>query len=158
IIGVCISPFPLITAYVAANTSDVTLIPWVALSQLCRKILRRNSHSAIANPSSAEQLELVAADKANSDSVSTNPASVSYFKRPDHIIAIRRSVDEVAMRWLHLLGLPVIAAVGLYTLIDKRGELMTKVFAEAFLDNCANAFMPFAWVPQVVVNYQAKAG
>ncbi|KAJ2459018.1 hypothetical protein GGI02_005935, partial [Coemansia sp. RSA 2322] len=114
--------------YVAANTSDITLVPWVALSQLCRKIFRRNSHSAIANPSSVEQFELIEADKADSDSVSTNPASVSCFKRPGHVIATRRSVDEVAMRWLHLLGLPAIAAVGLYTLIEQRRELMIKAF------------------------------
>ncbi|KAJ2005725.1 hypothetical protein H4R26_001810, partial [Coemansia thaxteri] len=128
VVGLAFTLDLLIMVYVAANTSDITLVPWVALSQLCRKIFRRNSHSAIANPSSVEQFELIEADKADSDSVSTNPASVSCFKRPGHVIATRRSVDEVAMRWLHLLSLPAIAAVGLYTLIEQRRELMIKAF------------------------------
>ncbi|KAJ2470091.1 hypothetical protein EV174_006161, partial [Coemansia sp. RSA 2320] len=64
-------------AYVAANTSDITLVPWVALSQLCRKMFGRNSLPAIANSASAQQLAPTASEKAAPDSTDTSPASVS---------------------------------------------------------------------------------
>ncbi|KAJ2064965.1 hypothetical protein GGI17_000566 [Coemansia sp. S146] len=145
-------------AIIMAKLDDMTFAPWVALSLVCRKIFRRKPSSDIARSSSTQQLSLVAENKAELDSTSASAASNPYFRRPEPIIAIRREVDDIAMRWVHLLTIPVIAMVVLYMLVDQKGQFWSLEFIEGVFALSTRVFFCVAWLPQIIVNYRTKSG
>ncbi|KAJ2409546.1 hypothetical protein GGI10_004678, partial [Coemansia sp. RSA 2530] len=81
-----------------------------------------------------------------------------YFRRPEPVIAIRREVDEITMRWIHLLALPVIGLVTVCMLVDQKGKFWSSEFIELVLSWSSLIFQCVAWVPQIVVNYKTKSG
>ncbi|KAJ1904074.1 hypothetical protein LPJ71_004962 [Coemansia sp. S17] len=145
-------------ALAVAKLDDMTFAPWVALSRLCCKIFRRKPLPDIARSSSAQQLSLIAENKDEFDSTSVNAVSNPYFRRPEPVISIRREVDDIAMRWVHLLTLPVIAAVALCMLVDQKGKFWTWEFIEGVLAWNSCIFLCIAWLPQIIVNYKTKSG
>ncbi|KAJ2028001.1 hypothetical protein IWW57_002360, partial [Coemansia sp. S610] len=71
---------------------------------------------------------------------------------------IRRSIDRVALRWVHLLGLPLIAIVALYGLVLQDKKLLSLGFIASTSRLSSRAFFFVAWLPQVIVNYKTKSG
>ncbi|KAJ2873991.1 hypothetical protein GGH93_002791 [Coemansia aciculifera] len=155
---ILLQPEIVAVVFIASKLDDMTFAPWVALSQLCRKIFRRKPLPDIARSSSAQQLSLITEDKDELDSTATSAVSNPYFRRPEPVIAIRRGVDEIAMRWVHLLTLPVIAMVVLYLLIDQKGEFWSLEFIEGVFAWSSLLFFCVAWLPQIIVNYKTKSG
>ncbi|KAJ2743445.1 hypothetical protein GGI20_003743 [Coemansia sp. BCRC 34301] len=136
----------------------MTFAPWVALSQLARKVLKRETKADFARVSSDQQLALSAIHKAKLDLVEASTSSNAYFRRPKSIIATRRRVDEVAMRLIHLLSLPVIAAVALYLFAFQQNRLWSAAFVGELLCKSTHVFYCVAWLPQIIINYNAKSG
>ncbi|KAJ2060382.1 hypothetical protein GGI17_003755 [Coemansia sp. S146] len=155
---ILLQPEIVAVVFIASKLDDMTFAPWVALSQLCRKIFRRKPLPDIARTSSVQQLLLVAENKDELDSTATNAVSNPYFRRPESVISIRRRVDEIAMRWVHLLTLPVIAMVVLYMLVDQKGEFWSLEFVEGIFAWSSCVFFSIAWLPQIIVNYKTKSG
>ncbi|KAJ2029886.1 hypothetical protein H4S03_007277 [Coemansia sp. S3946] len=155
---IVLKPELVAAAFIATRLDDMTFAPWVALSHLCRKIFRRKPSPDIARSSSAQQLSLIAENKEELDSTSVSVASNPYFRQPEPVIAIRREVDDIAMRWVHLLTLPVIAAVALCMLVDQKGKLWSWAFVEGVFAWSTRVFFCVAWLPQIIVNYKTKSG
>ncbi|KAJ2072110.1 hypothetical protein GGH13_002910 [Coemansia sp. S155-1] len=155
---IVLKPELVAAAFIAAKLDDMKFAPWVALSQLCRRIFRRRPSPDIARSSSAQQLSLIAENKDEFDSTSVSVASNPYFRQPEPVIAIRREVDDIAMRWVHLLTLPVIAAVALCMLVDQKGKFWSWAFVEGVFAWSTRVFFCVAWLPQIIVNYKAKSG
>ncbi|KAJ2862158.1 hypothetical protein GGH94_004455 [Coemansia aciculifera] len=151
-------PLLIAMAFVAAKLDDMTLAPWAALSQMCRKIFRRKPSSDIARSSSMQQLSLVAENKAELNSTSVSAVSNPYFRRPEPIIAIRREIDEIAMRWVYLLTIPVIALMVLYMLVDQGGKFWSLEFIEGVFTWSSRIFFCASWLPQIIINYKTKSG
>ncbi|KAJ2824492.1 hypothetical protein GGI24_003391 [Coemansia furcata] len=136
----------------------MTFAPWLALSRLLSKIFRRKPSPGPARSSSAQLLVLAAESKGGSNSADTSATSNPYFRRPESVIAIRRGVDDIAMRWINLLMLPVIAMVALYLLVEQKIEFWSLEFIEGTMAWSSQVFYCAAWVPQIVVNYKTKSG
>ncbi|KAJ2063965.1 hypothetical protein GGI17_001320 [Coemansia sp. S146] len=145
-------------AFIAAKLDDKTLAPWVALSQMCRKIFRCKSSPEIARSSSTQQLSLVAENKAELDSTLADAASNPYFRRPEPIIAIRREVDDITMLWVYLLTLPVIAMAALYMLVGQGCKFWSLEFIEGVFTWSSHVFFCVSWLPQIIINYKTKSG
>ncbi|KAJ2031598.1 hypothetical protein IWW57_000637 [Coemansia sp. S610] len=145
-------------ALVAANLDDMTFAPWVALSRLCSRIFRRKPSPDTASSLSEQQLVLAAESKGELDSTEIDLQPNPYFRRPEPVIAIRREVDEIAMRWIHLLALPVIGLVAVCMLVDQKGKFWSSEFIELVLSWSSLIFQCVAWVPQIVINYKTKSG
>ncbi|KAJ1815084.1 hypothetical protein LPJ60_005841 [Coemansia sp. RSA 2675] len=143
---------------VAANLDDMTFAPWVALSRLCSRIFRRKPSLGTASSSSEQQLMLAAESKGELDSTEIDLQPNPYFRRPEPVIAIRREVDEITMRWIHLLALPVIGLVTVCILVDQKGMFWSSEFIELVLSWSSLIFQYVAWVPQIVINYKTKSG
>ncbi|KAJ2062068.1 hypothetical protein GGI08_002734 [Coemansia sp. S2] len=157
-IGIILMPGLAITAFLAANLDDMAFAPWAVLSQLVLKIVRRKASPDATRSLAAQQLALAVEGHAESDLAETSTKSNSYFRRPEPIIAIRRSVDKVAMRWIHLLSLPTIAIVALYILFLHEDRLLSWGFVTNVLTRSTHVFSFVTWLPQVIVNYRAKSG
>ncbi|KAJ2041525.1 hypothetical protein IW146_000288 [Coemansia sp. RSA 922] len=158
IIGIILMPGLAITAFLAANLDDMAFAPWASLSQLVRKIFRRKASPDATRSLAAQQLALAVEGHAESDLAEASTKSNSYFRRPEPIIAIRRSVDKVAMRWIHLLSLPTIAIVALYILFLYEDRLLSWDFVTNVLTRSTHVFSFVTWLPQIIVNYRAKSG
>ncbi|KAJ2781924.1 hypothetical protein GGI18_003674, partial [Coemansia linderi] len=141
-----------------ANLDDMTFAPWVALSRLCSRIFRRKPSPDTASSLSEQQLMLAAESKGELDSTEIDLQPNPYFRRPEPVIAIRREVDEIAMRWIHLLALPVIGLVAVCMLVDQKGKFWSSEFIELVLSWSSLIFQCVAWVPQIVINYKTKSG
>ncbi|KAJ1818248.1 hypothetical protein LPJ60_004419 [Coemansia sp. RSA 2675] len=141
-----------------ANLDDMTFVPWVALSRLCSWIFRRKPSPDTASSSSEQQLMLAAESKGELDSTEIDLQPNPYFRRPEPVIAIRREVDEIAMRWIHLLALPVIGLVTVCMLINQKGKFWSSEFIELVLFWCSLILKCIMWVPQIIINYKTKSG
>ncbi|KAJ2740946.1 hypothetical protein GGI19_007019, partial [Coemansia pectinata] len=97
-------------------------------------------------------------NKAELDSTSASAASNPYFRRPEPIIAIRREVDEIAMRWVYLLAIPVIALMVLYMLVGQGCKFWSLEFIEGVFTWSSRIFFCASWLPQIIVNYKTKSG
>ncbi|KAJ2095030.1 hypothetical protein GGI09_005082 [Coemansia sp. S100] len=155
---IVLKPELVAAAFIAAKLDDMTFAPWVALSQLCRRIFWRRPSPDIARSSSAQQLSLIAENKEELDSTSVSVASNPYFRQPEPVIAIRREVDDIAMRWVHLLTLPVIAMSALYMLVEQGGKFWSWAFIEGVFAWSTRVFFCVAWLPQIIINYKTKSG
>ncbi|KAJ2331925.1 hypothetical protein GGI00_003033, partial [Coemansia sp. RSA 2681] len=143
---------------VATALDDMTFAPWVALSWLLRKVFRRKSPQSLDRSSSTQRLALVAESKTEFDSTDANLTSNPYFRRSEPIIAARRGVDDIAMRWIHLLAFPIIATAAVYSLFAQEADFWSLDFVEYLLIYSEFAFISLAWLPQIVVNYKTKSG
>ncbi|KAJ2751945.1 hypothetical protein GGI19_004150 [Coemansia pectinata] len=157
-IGVLLMPGLAITVLIAANLDDMAFAPWTVLLRLISKICRRKASPDVARSSSAQQLALSAEGQTEFDSAETSTTSNSYFRRPEAITAIRRSVDRVAMRWIHLLSIPIIAVIALYILVLQEDKLLSLGFVRNVVARSTRIFFFVAWLPQIIVNYRAKSG
>ncbi|KAJ2830890.1 hypothetical protein FBU31_002408, partial [Coemansia sp. 'formosensis'] len=101
---------------------------------------------------------LAAEVKTKSDMAERSRMINPYFRRSEPIIAIRRSVDQVAMRWIHLLSIPTIAVIALYVLILRDDLLLSLGFVGSVVTVSSQVFFFVAWLPQIIVNYRAKSG
>ncbi|KAJ2810254.1 metalloprotease, partial [Coemansia furcata] len=151
-------PEIVVVVFLAAKLDDMAFAPWLALSRLFSKIFRRKPSPVLARSSSAQLLVLAAESKDESNSADTSATSNPYFRRPESVIAIRRGVDDIAMRWINLLTLPVIAMVALYLLVDQQIEFWSLEFLKGTMAWSSQVFYCAAWVPQIVVNYKTKSG
>ncbi|KAJ2737382.1 hypothetical protein IW152_000106 [Coemansia sp. BCRC 34962] len=158
LVWILFQPGVAIMALIAANLDDMSFGPWVALLRLFSRTFRRTPLPDTTRSLSEQQLMLAAESKGGPDSTETNLKSNPYFRRPEPVIAIRREVDEIAMRWIHLLTLPVIVVVALYVLVDQKGRFWSLEFVDLVLSWSSFIFGCVVWVPQIVINYKTKSG
>ncbi|KAJ2056518.1 hypothetical protein GGI17_006152 [Coemansia sp. S146] len=157
-IGVLLMPGLAITALIAANLDDMAFAPWTVLSRLISKTCRQKASPDVARSSSAQQLALSAEGQTELDSAETSTTSNPYFRHPEAIAAISRSIDRGAMRWIHLLSIPIIAVIALYILVLQEDRLLSLGFSGNVVARSTHIFFFVAWLPQIIVNYKAKSG
>ncbi|KAJ2742402.1 hypothetical protein GGI20_004518 [Coemansia sp. BCRC 34301] len=143
---------------VASTLDDMTFGPWVALSRVFCRVFRRKSLPGLGRSPSAQQLALSAEDKTESNLTDVSALSNAYFRRPGPVIAARRSIDDIATHWVHLLALPAIALVAIYVAVDQGGRILSLDFVKGLLGWSAHILLSFAWLPQMIVNYKTKSG
>ncbi|KAJ2696393.1 hypothetical protein H4218_004630 [Coemansia sp. IMI 209128] len=146
------------------SMDGMTFAPLVALSRLFRLRAQHKPSSRAADQYFAQEKIPVPVDMGVLGSIAPEAvlpesASMSHSERLDPIVAIRRSVDEVAMYWLNLLSIPVVvAAVIFYTLLHFKFDLPLLEFAKEQSINVPRVIKFVAWLPQIIVNYKAKSG
>ncbi|KAJ2261582.1 hypothetical protein GGI01_002177 [Coemansia sp. RSA 376] len=148
-------PSLLVVTYMVISMDDMTFAPLAALSWLLRTLFWRKSLSSTTNQSSVHERTLVDTDKGGPDPVASEVAPYSHFNCRDPIVAIRQSIDESSMYWIHLLTIQVVATVVVYcqeynvSLLDIVNNIPI---------GCIRIIKSVAWLPQIIVNYKAKYG
>ncbi|KAJ2880079.1 hypothetical protein H4R27_004941 [Coemansia aciculifera] len=145
--------------YIGVNMDDMTFASLAGLSWLFHNLFWRKS-SPIATSQSSEQEQIpVATDKAVPDSAAPEVVPSSHSNIVDPVVAIRRSVDEVAMYWIHLLTIPeIVTAVVYHTLIRQEYSLSSLGIPNALLIGCMRIVKSVVWLPQIIMNYKVKSG
>ncbi|KAJ2898561.1 hypothetical protein IWW38_001341 [Coemansia aciculifera] len=153
-----LNPEFLAVVIVATFLDDMPFVPWVTLSRRVFGLFRRKTLPTLDRSSSAQQLMLVAESKAEAASTTVDATSNPYFRRPELVVATRQSVDDIAIRWLRLLSLPLIAITTVLVLIAQDGDYWSLDSAVSLISWIGHAFLLFTWVPQIFLNYKTKSG
>ncbi|KAJ2889858.1 hypothetical protein IWW38_004457 [Coemansia aciculifera] len=127
--------------------------PLVGLSSLFGKI----PFNAVSSSSEKQQAAVIS-DKDESDSITSDTTSTSHSAYTNPIASTRRSVDEVAVYWLHLLSILAVGMVSIYALLRQVGFFSSSGPICDLLTFYAFVVARFAWLPQIFVNYKAKSG
>ncbi|KAJ2081787.1 hypothetical protein GGI09_007571 [Coemansia sp. S100] len=137
--------------YIGVNMDDMTFAPLAGQSWLFHNIFWRKS--------SAQEPITVAMDKGVSDPAAPKDDRLSHTNSIDPVVAIRRSVDEVAMYWVHLLSIPAVVAAVVYHMLIRQDYSLTQLglFKELSI-GCIRIVQSVVWLPQIIVNYKAKSG
>ncbi|KAJ2056456.1 hypothetical protein GGI17_006179 [Coemansia sp. S146] len=148
-----------VVVHIGVNMDDMAFAPLAALSRLVHDLFWRKSLPSTTSQSSAQEQILVAMDKAVPDSAAPEVVPSSHSNLVDPIVAIRRSVDEVAMYRLYLSIIPtIVTAAVCYTLLPQEYSLSSLGYLKVFLIGCIRIIKSVAWLPQILVNYKAKSG
>ncbi|KAJ1917711.1 hypothetical protein LPJ71_001767, partial [Coemansia sp. S17] len=148
-------PSLLVVIYIVISMDDMTFAPLAALSWLLRTLFWCKSLPSTTNQSSVHERTLVDTDKGGPDPVTSEVAPYSHSNCRDPVVAIRQSIDESSMYWIHLLTIQVVATVVVYcqeynvSLIDIVNDLPI---------GGIRIIKSVAWLPQIIVNYKAKYG
>ncbi|KAJ2253529.1 hypothetical protein GGI13_002648 [Coemansia sp. RSA 455] len=148
-------PSLLVVAYIVISMDDMTFAQLAALSWLLRTLFRRKSLSSITNQSSAQEQAQVDTDKGGPDPVASEVAPYSHSNCRDHVVAIRQSIDESSMYWIHLLTIQVFATVVVYC---QEYNVSLPGIVNDIPIGCIRIVKSVAWLPQIIVNYKAKYG
>ncbi|KAJ2890748.1 hypothetical protein IWW38_003965 [Coemansia aciculifera] len=143
----------LFTIYVWMDMDDMSFDPLGGLLSLFGKILFN-----AASLTSEKQQAAAISDKDESDSIASDTTSTSQSAHTNPIVATRRSVDEVAMYWLHLLCLLTFGTLLIYALLRQVGFFLSFSPIRDLLAFYAPVVGGFAWLPQIFVNHKARSG
>ncbi|KAJ2061198.1 hypothetical protein GGI17_003233 [Coemansia sp. S146] len=146
-------------AIVGVTMDNMPFSPLAGLSWLVHNLFWRKLSPITTNQSPAQEQITVATDKAVPDSAIPEVAPLSHSNLVDPVVAIRRSVDEVAMYWLNLLTIPAIVTAAVYhTLLRQEYSLSSLGVPKDLLIGCIRIVKSVVWLPQILVNYKAKSG
>ncbi|KAJ1724705.1 hypothetical protein LPJ53_001066 [Coemansia erecta] len=90
----------------------------------------------------------------------TNIEDQTYFltKRARHIIKARKQVDNAALYWLTRLAVPILAAAAIFAGYSSDWKWVELDFVLGFIAALIHLTFWLQWLPQVLVNHQAKDG
>ncbi|KAJ2061542.1 hypothetical protein GGI17_003020 [Coemansia sp. S146] len=105
------------------------------------------------NQLSAQEQTPVVTDKVVPHPAVPEMAPMSHFNLVDPVVAICRSVDAVAMYWIHLLSILIFATVVVYCQ-EYNLSLLDIVNEPPMGYICV--IQSVVWLPQIIMNYNAK--
>ncbi|KAJ2368769.1 hypothetical protein IW150_005321, partial [Coemansia sp. RSA 2607] len=90
----------------------------------------------------------------------TNIEDEAYFmtKRAKQIIKARKQVDNAAVHWLKRLAVPILAATAIFAGYSNSWKWTELDFVLGFIAALIHLTFWLQWLPQVLVNFQAKDG
>ncbi|KAJ2056517.1 hypothetical protein GGI17_006151 [Coemansia sp. S146] len=148
-----------VMVYIGVNMDDMTFAPLAGLSWMVYNLFWRKSSPITTSQSSAQEQTPVVTDKAIPDSAAPEVMPNSHSNLVDPVVAIRRSVDRVAMYWIHLLAILAIAtAVVYHMLIRQEYSLSSLGVPNELFIGCMRIVQSVVWLPQIIVNHKAKSG